>query len=127
MLKMMLLNCFVCLNKYLKNVFWGVGIGLCIYVIVESVMYGMINGVEVVGVLMISVVFGLFSVFLDIKVKLCVFLILLYFFFCGGCVVLMVVMLLVLNYFLVNVFVIFIISVLFIVIYLLLGFIFYCL
>ncbi|MHC3244429.1 DUF3021 family protein, partial [Salmonella enterica] len=49
--KMTPLNRFARLNKHLKNALRGVGIGSCIYVIVESVMHGTINGVEAAGVL----------------------------------------------------------------------------
>lgn len=61
------LNRFARLNKHLKNALRGVGIGSCIYVIVESVMHGTINGVEAAGVLTISAVLGLLSALLDIK------------------------------------------------------------
>lgn len=63
------LNRFARLNKHLKNALRGVGIGSCIYVIVESVMHGTINGVEAAGVLTISAVLGLLSALLDIKAK----------------------------------------------------------
>lgn len=59
--KMTPLNRFARLNKHLKNALRGVGIGSCIYVIVESVMHGTINGVEAAGVLTISAVLGLLS------------------------------------------------------------------
>lgn len=57
------------LIKHLKNALRGVGIGSCIYVIVESVMHGTINGVEAAGVLTISAVLGLLSALFDIKAK----------------------------------------------------------
>lgn len=63
------LSRFARLNKHLKNALWGVGIGSCIYVIIESVMHGTINGVEAAGVLTISAVLGLLSALLDIKAK----------------------------------------------------------
>ncbi len=55
------LNRFARLNKHLKNALRGVGIGSCIYVIIESIMHGTINGVEAAGVLTISAVLGLLS------------------------------------------------------------------
>lgn len=55
------------LIKHLKNALRGVGIGSCIYVIVESVMHGTINGVEAAGVLTISAVLGLLSALLISK------------------------------------------------------------
>lgn len=63
------LNRFARLNKHLKNALRGVGIGSCIYVIIESIMHGTINGVEAAGVLTISAVLGLLSALLDIKAK----------------------------------------------------------
>lgn len=113
------------LIKHLKNALRGVGIGSCIYVIVESVMHGTINGVEAAGVLTISAVLGLLTALFDIKAKPRAPLILLHFLLCGGCVALMVAMLSALNHFPVNASVILITSALFIVIYLPLGFILY--
>ncbi|EAU0451046.1 TPA: DUF3021 domain-containing protein [Salmonella enterica subsp. enterica] len=113
------------LIKHLKNALRGVGIGSCIYVIVESVMHGTINGVEAAGVLTISAVLGLLSALFDIKAKPRAPLILLHFLLYGGCVALMVAMLSALNHFPVNASVILITSALFIVIYLPLGFILY--
>lgn len=43
------LSCFARLIKHLKNALRGVGIGSCLYVIIESVMHGTINGVELPG------------------------------------------------------------------------------
>ncbi|EDJ5914738.1 hypothetical protein GFE59_16255 [Salmonella enterica] len=123
--KMTPLNRFARLNKHLKNALRGVGIGSCIYVIVESVMHGTINSVEAAGVLTISAVLGLLSALLDIKAKPRAPLILLHFLLCSGCVALMVAMLSALNHFPVNASVILITSALFIVIYLPLGFILY--
>ncbi|AUM47733.1 hypothetical protein SEEO0250_022750 [Salmonella enterica subsp. enterica serovar Oranienburg str. 0250] len=113
------------MDKHLKNALRGVGIGSCIYVIIESIMHGTINGVEAAGVLTISAVLGLLSALLDIKAKPRAPLILLHFLLCGGCVALMVTMLSALNHFPVNASVILITSALFIVIYLPLGFILY--
>lgn len=59
--KMTPLNRFAHLIKHLKNALRGVGIGSCIYVIIESIMHGTINGVEAAGVLTISAVLGLLS------------------------------------------------------------------
>lgn len=67
--KMTPLNRFAHLIKHLKNALRGVGIGSCIYVIIESIMHGTINGVEAAGVLTISAVLGLLSALLDIKAK----------------------------------------------------------
>ncbi|SUG90879.1 membrane protein [Salmonella enterica subsp. enterica] len=53
------LSRFARLDKHLKNALRGVGIGSCIYVIIESIMHGTINGVEAAGVLTISAVLGL--------------------------------------------------------------------
>lgn len=39
------LSRLACLIKHLKNALRGVGIGSCLYVIIESVMHGTINGV----------------------------------------------------------------------------------
>lgn len=64
------LSRFARLDKHLKNALRGVGIGSCIYVIIESIMHGTINGVEAAGVLTISAVLGLLSALLDIKAKL---------------------------------------------------------
>lgn len=63
------LSRFARLDKHLKNALRGVGIGSCIYVIIESIMHGTINGVEAAGVLTISAVLGLLSALLDIKAK----------------------------------------------------------
>ncbi|HCH9281388.1 TPA: DUF3021 family protein [Salmonella enterica] len=119
------LSRLACLIKHLKNALRGVGIGSCLYAIIESVMHGTINGVEAAGVLTISAVLGLLSALLDIKAKPRAPLILLHFILCGGCVTLMVAMLSALNHFPVNASVILITSALFIVIYLPLGFILY--
>ncbi|ELF2266463.1 DUF3021 family protein [Salmonella enterica] len=120
------LSRFARLDKHLKNALRGVGIGSCIYVIIESIMHGTINGVEAAGVLTISAVLGLLSALLDIKAKpRAPPLILLHFLLCGGYVALMVAMLSALNHFPVNASVILITSALFIVIYLPLGFILY--
>lgn len=97
--KMTPLNRFAHLIKHLKNALRGVGIGSCIYVIIESIMHGTINGVEAAGVLTISAVLGLLSALLDIKAKPRAPLILLHFLLCGGCVALMVAMLSALNHF----------------------------
>ncbi|EGW1274765.1 DUF3021 domain-containing protein [Salmonella enterica] len=118
------LSRFARLDKHLKNALRGVGIGSCIYVIIESIMHGTINGVEAAGVT-ISAVLGLLSALLDIKAKPRYPLILLHFLLCGSCVVLMVAMLSALNHFPVNASVILIASALFIAIYLPLGFILY--
>ncbi|MIT71060.1 DUF3021 family protein [Salmonella enterica] len=124
--KMTPLNRFAHLIKHLKNALRGVGIGSCIYVIIESIMHGTINGVEAAGVLTISAVLGLLSALLDIKAKPRAPLILLHFLLCGGCVALMVAMLSALNHFPpVNASVILITGALFIVIYLPLSFILY--
>ncbi|MGU9648972.1 DUF3021 family protein [Salmonella enterica] len=123
--KMTPLNRFAHLIKHLKNALRGVGIGSCIYVIIESIMHGTINGVEAAGVLTISAVLGLLSALLDIKAKPRAPLILLHILLCGGCVALMVAMLSALNHFPVNASVILITSALFIVIYLPLSFILY--
>lgn len=53
------LSHLACLIKHLKNALRGVGISSCIYVIIESIMHGTINGVEAAGVLTISAVLGL--------------------------------------------------------------------
>lgn len=114
-------TCFT--NKHIKNAIRGVGIGSFIYVMVESVMHGTINGIEAGGVLIISALLGMLSAIFDLKMCSRRALIALHFLLCGCCVALMVTMLSTLNQFPITTSVAVTTTALFVVIYLPLGFI----